>query len=101
MLFTETAHFVVNFLLSRQPRATTPHRLDQVLCFWGCRGPVLPAPASRRSLADHWLSPQRRAAGRRLLLAGAQPAAPTGGHQPGQPLRSAPAPPVEAPVAEY
>ncbi|XP_018870149.1 protein FAM229A isoform X3 [Gorilla gorilla gorilla] len=60
MLFTETAHFVVNFLLSRRPQATAPHRLDQELCFWGSRGPVLPAPAARRSLGDYWLSPQRR-----------------------------------------
>ncbi|XP_042852240.1 uncharacterized protein LOC122241153 isoform X2 [Panthera tigris] len=44
----------------RRPRATPPHRLDQELCFWGCRGPALPAPASRRSLGDYWLSPQRR-----------------------------------------
>lgn len=44
----------------RRPRATAPHRLDKELCFWGSRGPVLPAPAARRSLGDYWLSPQRR-----------------------------------------
>lgn len=44
----------------RRPRATAPHRLDQELCFWGCRGPAWPAPAHRRSLGDYWLSPQRR-----------------------------------------
>ncbi|XP_008576465.1 PREDICTED: MARCKS-related protein [Galeopterus variegatus] len=60
MLFTETAHFVVNFLLSRRPRATIPHRLDQELCFCGSRGLALPAPASRRSLGNYWPGPQRR-----------------------------------------
>ncbi|KAK1340260.1 hypothetical protein QTO34_018826 [Cnephaeus nilssonii] len=45
---------------SWRPRATPPHRLDQELCFWGCRGPSPPAPAARRSLGDYWLSPQRR-----------------------------------------
>ncbi|KAK2106383.1 hypothetical protein P7K49_015897 [Saguinus oedipus] len=47
-------------VLQGRPRATTPHRLDQELCFWGSRGPVLPVSAARRSVGDYWLSPQRR-----------------------------------------
>ncbi|KAM9107265.1 uncharacterized protein AAG666_010406 [Megaptera novaeangliae] len=114
MLFTETAHFVVNFLLSRRPRAMPPHRLDQELCFWGCRGPAMPAPASHRSLGGYWLSPQRRrppgaawrwpARNLLLLLPGAAGCHRAGGRTLGasaQLLRRAPAPHVEVPVAEY
>ncbi|XP_078187214.1 uncharacterized protein LOC144576966 isoform X1 [Callithrix jacchus] len=55
-----TSCYSPRLLTSWRPRATTPHRLDQELCFWGSRGPMLPVSATRRSLGDYWLSPQRR-----------------------------------------
>ncbi|XP_042852239.1 U1 small nuclear ribonucleoprotein C-like isoform X1 [Panthera tigris] len=71
----------------------------------GLAGACLP-PQPGRLLAEPAASPP---AGRRLALASAEPAAAAGGHRPGrrtlgalaQLLQRAPAPHMEAPMAEY